>query len=298
MIFDFGAKTMQPTPADRSLEAGRSLVVFMMLDLAKAAPPRLIEHRLGVTDFENKPHELVPPALAVSDQSAIVVAPPLRGEWIAGDSVHNTPDAAHRRAIAVEGGRPWLAQRYAIDWVQFKTVDGVRTTWTGPQDRNESYFCYDQPIHSVAAGKVVGTLDGLAENVPHSGKFAFPLDFINAAGNHVVVEIAPERYVLYAHMRPGSVRVKVGDTVATGDVLGHVGNTGSSSEPHLRMHIDDHPSFLGGNGVPYEFTEFSASGPVEVIVKPGSQVISFGPIGEQKPFTRDYPATNALVTFK
>jgi murein DD-endopeptidase MepM/ murein hydrolase activator NlpD len=99
-------------------------------------------------------------------------------------------------------------------------------------------------------------------------------------------------------MRPGSVRVKVGDTVATGDVLGHVGNTGSSSEPHLHMHIDDHPSFLGGNGVPYEFTEFSASGPVEVITKPDSQAISFGPIGEQKPSTRDYPATNALVTFK
>jgi hypothetical protein len=40
--------------------------------------------------------------------------------------------------------------------------------------------------------------DGLPENVPHSGKYAVELNFDNAGGNHVVVEIAPHRYVLYA----------------------------------------------------------------------------------------------------
>jgi hypothetical protein len=29
-----------------------------------------------------------------------------------------------------------------------------------------------------------------------------------------------------------------------------------------------------------------------------SSAISFGPIGPQRPFTNDYPAVNALVTFK
>ncbi|MGC2395580.1 MAG: hypothetical protein WA579_06240, partial [Rhodomicrobium sp.] len=82
-----------------------------------------------------------------------------------------------------------------------------------------------------------------------------------------------------------------------GEILGHVGNTGSSTEPHLHMHIDDHPSFLAGNGVPYEFTEGEASGPVQADVSsPGA--ISFGPIGRQEPFRNDYPADNALVTFK
>ena len=94
-----------------------------------------------------------------------------------------------------------------------------------------------------------------------------PIDFDTAGGNHAVVEIAPQRYVLYVHRRPGSLRVKVGDVVQVGDVLGHVGNTGSSTEPHLHMHIDDRPSFLAGNGVPYEFASGEASGPVAANVR-------------------------------
>jgi murein DD-endopeptidase MepM/ murein hydrolase activator NlpD len=201
------------------------------------------------------------------------------------------------RAVLIDSGHAWLAQRYAIDWVQYQTVDGKRTTWRGPEDKNDSYFCYNQPIYTVAAGEVVDTSDGMAENVPHSGKYAVPLDFNNAAGNHVVVEIAPHRYVLYAHMRPGTVRVKIGDKVGTGQIIGHVGNTGSSSEPHLHMHIVDQPSFLAGNGVPYEFTNGEASGPVDANVS-SLTAVYFGPIGPQKPFMNDYPAENAFVTFR
>jgi Peptidase family M23 len=284
-------------PASRTIAAGRSLVVYFVLDLGESKAPHAIEHSLHMLADDGDAHVIVPSPLPVSDESPIVVAPPLRGVWMAGDSVNNGADAAHRKAILITDGRPWLAQRYAIDWVQVEKVDGVLTTWKGPEDKNDSYFCYDQPIYSVAAGKVVGMADGMAENVPHSGKYAYPIGFDNAGGNHVVVEIAPHRYVLYAHMRPGTVRVKIGDNVGVGDVLGRVGNTGSSTEPHLHMHIDDQPSFLAGNGVPYAFTAFDASGPVEADVSSPS-VISIGPIGPQKPFTNDYPANNAQVTFR
>jgi murein DD-endopeptidase MepM/ murein hydrolase activator NlpD len=64
-----------------------------------------------------------------------------------------------------------------------------------------------------------------------------------------------------------------------GDIIGRVGNTGSLTEPHLHMHIDDQPSFPAGNGVPYEFASFGASGPVGIISKPNSQAITMGPIG-------------------
>jgi peptidase M23-like protein len=281
----------------RTIGAGKTSIVFLMLDLGANKAPQSLTHSLHVVDDKGGAHDIVPSPLAVSDESPIIVAPPLRGVWIAGDSVNNGTDAAHRRAILITDGRPWLSQRYAIDWVQIKNVDGVTTTWKGPEDKNDSYFCYDQPIHSVAAGKVVGMSDGMPENVPHSGEYAVPITFENAAGNHVVVEIAPRRFVLYAHMRSGSVRAKVGDTVGVGDVIGHVGNTGSSTEPHLHMHIDDHPSFLAGNSVPYGFTSFEASGAVEANVS-SAGAISVGPIGPQKPFTNDYPANNAEVTFR
>jgi murein DD-endopeptidase MepM/ murein hydrolase activator NlpD len=93
------------------------------------------------------------------------------------------------------------------------------------------------------------------------------------------------------------VRVKLGDHVGIGEIIGNVGNTGSSTEPHLHMHIDDQPSFLAGNGMPYEFSRGEASGSVEANV--GSPTaISLSPIGPQQPFEKDYPAANALVTFR
>jgi hypothetical protein len=297
MISYVGASESPAKHTDRIIEAGRSVIVFTMLDLGRNQSPTEVEHILHVLDDQGRAHDVVPAPLMVSNESPIVIAPPLHGTWIAGDSVNNRSDAAHRRAILVEDGRAWLAQRFAIDWVQYQTIDGVRTTWKGPEDRNDSYFCYGQPIYSVAAGKVVAMADGLPENVPHSGKYAITIGADNAAGNHVVIEIAPHRYVLYAHMRPGTVRVKTGDEVQIGEILGLVGNTGSSTEPHLHMHIDDQPSFLAGNGVPYEFTRGEASGPVETNVS-STNAISFGLIGPQRPFTNDYPAENALVTFK
>jgi hypothetical protein len=296
MIQHVGAPPSPNGPADTKIDAGRSVIVFFMLDLGRDVPSK-VEHLLHVLDDQGGMHNVMPSPLFVLDESPIVVAPPLRGEWIAGDSVNNRPDAAHRRAVLIEDGHAWLAQRFAIDWVQYQTVNGVRMTWKGPEAQNDSYFCYDQPIYSVADGRVVDMTDGLPENVPHSGKYAIPIGADNAAGNHVVVQIAPHRFVLYAHMRPGTVRVKIGDNLRVGEIVGHVGNTGSSTEPHLHMHIDDQPSFLAGNGVPYEFTEGEASGPVEANVSsPGA--MSIGPIGPQRPFTNEYPAENALVTFR
>jgi murein DD-endopeptidase MepM/ murein hydrolase activator NlpD len=297
IIDRFGDQGQPVTSANRTIEHGRGVIVFLMLDLGKAQAPAMIEHTLRILDDKGEAHDVALAPLAVSSEPAIVVGPPLRGEWIAGDAVNNNRDAAHRRAVLIVNGRPYVSQRFAIDWVQIQTISGVTTTWKGPEDKNGSYFCYDQPIYSVANGKVVAMSDGAPENVPHSQTYAVPIDFNNAAGNHLVVEIAPRRYVLYAHMRPGTVTVKVGDIVRTGEVLGHVGNTGSSSEPHLHMHIDDEPSFLAGNGLPYEFASGEESGPVEANMS-APTAISFGQIGPLRPFTNDYPAENALVTFK
>ena len=154
-------------------------------------------------------------------------------------------------------------------------------------------------MHAIAPvlAKVVEASDGMAENIPHSGTYAEPITFDNAGGNHVVVEISARRYAFYAHMRPGTVNVKVGDQVHAGDLIGHVGNTGSSTEPHLHFHIDDEPSFLAGDGVPFEFDKGLMSGSVHADVA-SKDAITFGAVGPQKPFVDDYPAENALVTFE
>jgi Peptidase family M23 len=236
-------------------------------------------------------------SLTVTPNAPLIVAPPLRGpDWIAGDSANNKPDAAHRRAVLFNNGHAYIAQRYAIDWVKYQIVNGTATTWSGPEDKNSSYFCYDAPIYSMTNGRVIDVMDGLPENVPHSGKIAIDVDFANAAGNHVVVDIGYGLYALYAHMRPGSIRVRKGDIVKAGDMIGNIGNTGNSSEPHLHEHIDNQPSFLAGQGVPYEFDHYEASGPNQLINGPHDRM-TIRNIGSLAPFTDDYPAENAAVSF-
>lgn len=80
------------------------------------------------------------------------------------------------------------------------------------------------------------------------------------AGNHVVVDMGDGNFALYAHIKTGTVAVKVGDHVKTGDVLGHLGNTGNSSAPHLHFHVMDGPSPLASRGLPYEIEGFEGQG--------------------------------------
>lgn len=60
-------------------------------------------------------------------------------------------------------------------------------------------------------------------------------------GNYVVIEHILENnqyiYTLYGHMKNGSLMVKEGDMVQTGEVLGIMGTTGNSTGEHLHFEI-------------------------------------------------------------
>lgn len=61
---------------------------------------------------------------------------------------------------------------------------------------------------------------------------------------------------VYAHLKPGSVRVKVGDKVRAGDVIGLLGNSGTSLAPHLHFHIMNGPNAITSDGYPYVIKSF------------------------------------------
>ncbi|MBA3245999.1 MAG: M23 family metallopeptidase, partial [Actinobacteria bacterium] len=59
----------------------------------------------------------------------------------------------------------------------------------------------------------------------------------------------------------GSVRVRAGQRVRAGDVLGLTGNSGNSSEPHLHFHVQDRPGLFGSaRGLPVSFVGYRADG--------------------------------------
>ena len=57
----------------------------------------------------------------------------------------------------------------------------------------------------------------------------------NGYGNHVVIAHGYQYSTLYGHMY--RIKVRVGQTVKRGEVIGYVGNTGKSTGPHLHYEV-------------------------------------------------------------
>ena len=164
-------------------------------------------------------------------------------------------DLQHRGAVMAFDGVAKIPERFAIDFIK---LDGDRRVVSGPADRNESYAGYGAPVYAVADGTVIATSDGAPERIPTKPRE--PIRFDTAGGNFVVVDIGGGNYAFFAHLKTGTVAVKPGDRVKTGDVVGHLGDTGNSDGPHLHFHVMDGPSPFGSNGVPYAFSTFSGAG--------------------------------------
>jgi murein DD-endopeptidase MepM/ murein hydrolase activator NlpD len=133
-------------------------------------------------------------------------------------------------------------------------INGDRKIFVGDPKDVESYFAYGQNVLAVADAKVIAAVDKYKDQVP--GELPPGMTLEEADGNHVVLDLGGGKYALFAHMKPGTVKVKAGDTVKRGQVMGIVGNTGNSSAPHLHFHVMDGPSTLGSNGLPYLIDSF------------------------------------------
>lgn len=248
MVGESGTPTSTIEP-----DRGGLLVLDVALEPGRRVPARL-SHRLVLSltrQGTRSPRTRVARVRTRVDQRApLRLSPPLRGPNLAVIGRCQRP-FAHRLAVAERDGRPVIAQRYAIDFVR---LDAGIDSFAGDPALNASHFVYGNEILAAAAGRVVSTRDGVAENTPP----AFPSDVgpNDLTGNNVVQDLGEGRFALYAHMQPGSVRVKPGERVERGQLLGLVGNTGNSSAPHLHFHVMDGPggpSGLAAEGVPYVF---------------------------------------------
>jgi hypothetical protein len=196
------------------------------------------------------------PDLAVSPFHAITIQPPLRGVGWTDINACCTPNA-HRNVRVAAGTRVGTAETFAVDFVR---VDGNRF-YQGDGSTNAQYPYFGVPIYAVAAGTVVAQHDGMDESVPFQPPTTLhkPEDF---GGNYVLIRQAEGVYAFYAHMRKGSVAVAVGQQVAAGAVIGHLGNSGNSTNAHLHFGLLDRPDFLTGYSLPFVFNSFTLSGHV------------------------------------
>jgi peptidase M23-like protein len=256
------SKRLQPAGMRESVEVlpkSSQALLFIHFELAHGGTvPRQLSHRM-VARFAAAPpghQELTEEGglVSVDGRPVLRIGPPLAGEnYISADSCCDA--TRHTRAALPVNGRVWLAQRYAVDWEQ---LDNAHRIYSGPREKLESYTIFGKPVLAVADATVDSITEGQPEQTP--GKYPTNVTLAEADGNSVILDLGQGHYALYAHMQPRSLKVRAGDKVKRGQVLGLVGNTGNSVAPHLHFQLMDGPSSLASNGLPYEIDGFRVTG--------------------------------------
>ena len=227
------------TSGPTTLAPGDTAFAFLDVPLpAHGRVPSALTHRVALSvqrpgrPSHRRTVELAP--TRVGRRPAAVLSPPLRGQrFFAGDAC--CARGTHAHSLVPFDGQ-WLgAQRYAIDWVQLN--EDLNSATDGDPSLNESYLVWGEDVLAVAPGTIVATRDELPDNTPPIEPAEPALE--DLVGNRVVEDIGGGRFAVYAHLQQHGVAVHAGDRVRRGDVLGQVGNSGGSTEPHLHFHLMD-----------------------------------------------------------
>jgi hypothetical protein len=153
---------------------------------------------------------------------------PFHGEW--------TVAQAHNGEITHKG-------EWAHAW-DFIIIDKEEKQFRGEGNTVEDYFCYNKLIVSPAYGNVVDIIDGIEDN--EVGE----VNIIHNWGNTIVIKHAEYLYSQISHLKPGSFKVKKGDSLKKGDIIAQCGNSGRSPFPHLHFQIQATP-FIGSKTLDY-----------------------------------------------
>ena len=286
--FYYRFRTLIPTPPraampnnvyPRQISSGRTGVLFFWLTVdTPTAIPSTLRHRFV---FEKNPlirllrntnsndaNEMVLEKfkVAVSKDKPVVIDAPLRGgSWRCSNGPAYNTD---HQSLAIREGKVRIPQRFACD---FQKVDADGNILPNPfpnEITNKMFYGYGAEVLAVADGVVAFVKEGIPENVPQASgeiKPAVPLTRETNAGNWIAIDLGNNRYAFYAHLQPNSIRVKAGDKVRKGQVIGLLGNSGNAVGPHLHFHIGDEYSLNGGDlngneGLPFVFESFHIVG--------------------------------------
>lgn len=277
-------------------------VFLVNLDFARRQDvPASLAHALTIST-ERPSGLLLPRAVEtvaevdVAAAAAPVIGPPLRGGgWVAAASCC---DSYHRRAVLPVNGRRFAAQRYAIDWLR---LDAEGRVGRGDPKRRESFPQYGAEVLAVADARVVGVVDDLPEQTP--GEFPALTSLDEADGNRIILDLGDGLFANYAHLQPGSVRVRPGDRVERGQTLALLGNSGNSDMPHLHFHVMDAPSPLAADGVPYVIESFElvgravSSDELETEVRLWQEPVRVLPAAAPRPRAEQLPSSLDIVAF-
>lgn len=201
--------------------------------------------------------------------------PVSKGIWLAANapgphSEHTNTTIKTGEKVFDSSENGWIlghnSQRFAIDFVSMNKEGKL---FSGEGLLNTDWFCFGSELYAVADGTVVYVKDNIADNAT-PGIIDYKITKDNIGGNFVFIDIGNGILAFYGHLKKNSVRVKKGDVVKKGQVIGLLGNSGQSTAPHLHFHlvrksevaIEHAFNGLKYEGVPYAFASYQSYGKV------------------------------------
>ncbi len=160
-------------------------------------------------------------------------------------------------AGALHSGHRNRSGLYAIDALGLTANYGPMVQ-PQPDEDPANHAGWGRQIIAPAAGTVVvARNDHVDQPVAGNSDPAYFLpQYKNGGdpGNLVVIDHGNGEFSMIAHMQKGSVRVKVGDRVAQGQIIGLLGNSGDTSGPHVHYQLQSGPDWERSDALPYRFS--------------------------------------------
>lgn len=140
--------------------------------------------------------------------------------------------------IGARGGRPDPKVVYTLPYPTGRSIKinqgyfGTTSHYTGSQD--EYALDFDLRDGDLICAAREGTVVAVRQDSNVGG---MDKNLYEHAANYVVVRHADGTYASYLHIQYNGARVRVGQYVARGTVLGLTGGTGLASKPHLHFDV-------------------------------------------------------------
>ncbi|HMV77941.1 MAG TPA: peptidoglycan DD-metalloendopeptidase family protein [Leptospiraceae bacterium] len=139
-------------------------------------------------------------------------------------------------------------QKNAFDFV---IRDERNSSYKNDGKKNEDYYAFGKELFAPADGIAVYVKDGFPDNKPGE-KTDKP--------NEVIIRTENGEYVVLLHFKKNSIAVKQGEKIKRGQLLGLVGNSGFSSEPHIHFHMMNGFPGTAAAGIKCFFDRISVNG--------------------------------------
>jgi Peptidase family M23 len=178
--------------------------------------------------------------LEYKDKAVFTV--PVTGEWTVYQGGRTVFDNYH--AVTKD-------QRFAYDLMVIKEASMFSDKGWELTD----YYSFGLPVLAPSDGKIAVVVDQYDDNPPLKPNKDAPV-----YGNTIVIDHGRGEFSMLAHLKRGSVRVKVGDKVTAGQQIAQCGNSGNSPLPHLHYHVQDTAAWFKGEGLPIQFHDYVSNG--------------------------------------